>query len=99
MNKIKKNLPQGTLIVDIDGTICEKKLNNQSYKDLIPNKKILEKLKEYKKKGYKILLFTSRNMRTYKSNLGEINKYTALLFLNGQNGMSHMMKFFWKAMA
>ena len=40
-------------------------------------KQIIEKLREYKKKGYKILLFTSRNMRTYKSNLGEINKYTA----------------------
>lgn len=67
----------GTLVVDIDGTLCDIKKNGQSYSDLIPNKQFITKLYEYKKKGYKITLFTSRNMRTYKNNLGEINKYTA----------------------
>ena len=52
MNKIKKDFLTGTLIVDIDGTICEQKSNHKSYKDLKPNKKIIEKLREYKKKGY-----------------------------------------------
>ena len=67
----------GTLVVDIDGTLCDIKKNGESYSDLVPNKEFINKLYEYKKKGYKITLFTSRNMRTYKNNLGEINKYTA----------------------
>ena len=67
----------GSLVVDIDGTLCDIKKNGQSYSDLVPNKEFITKLYEYKKKGYKITLFTSRNMRTYKNNLGEINKYTA----------------------
>ena len=67
----------GTLVFDIDGTLCDIKKNGLSYSDLIPNKQFITKLYEYKKKGYKITLFTSRNMRTYKNNLGAINKYTA----------------------
>ena len=44
----------GTLVVDIDGTLCDIKKNGQSYSDLIPNKQFITKLYEYKKKGYKI---------------------------------------------
>ena len=68
---------ESSLIVDIDGTLCDIKTENQSYADLEPNKEMIAKLYEYKNKGYRIILFTSRNMRTYKNNLGEINKYTA----------------------
>ena len=68
---------EGSLVVDIDGTLCDIKKNGESYSDLVPNKEFINKLYEYKKKGYKITLFTSRNMRTYKNNLGAINKYTA----------------------
>lgn len=65
------------LVVDIDGTICGIKKAGESYTDLVPNKKMIEKLAEYKGKGYSILLYTARNMRTYEQNLGLINKYTA----------------------
>ena len=71
----------GTLVVDIDGTLCGIKASDQSYSDLEPRKEMLQKLAEYQQKGYRILLFTSRNMNTYKSNLGQINKYTAPLLL------------------
>lgn len=67
----------GTLVVDIDGTLCDIKTSDQQYSDLEPRKKMLQKLEEYQQKGYRILLFTSRNMNTYKNNLGQINKYTA----------------------
>jgi len=33
-------------------------------------------MNEYKKKGFEIILFTSRNMRTYDGNIGKINKNT-----------------------
>ena len=71
----------GMLVVDIDGTICEIKTPDQSYADLKPRKEILEKLSVYQKRGYRILLFTSRNMNTYKNNLGEINKHTVPVLL------------------
>lgn len=73
----KFNEIDATLIVDIDGTLCEIKEPNQSYIDLIPNQEMVDRLREYQIKGYRILLFTSRNMRTYNNNIGEINKFTA----------------------
>lgn len=67
----------GVLVVDIDGTLCDVKVAGQSYADLIPRPAMLERLREYQKKGYRILLYTARNMNTYKNNLGQINKHTA----------------------
>lgn len=71
----------GTLVVDIDGTLCGIKTADQSYADLIPKQEMLDKLAEYQSKGYRILLYTSRNMNTYKNNIGEINKHTAPVLL------------------
>lgn len=65
-----------SIIVDIDGTLCPIKKANENYRDLIPYKKMIEKLKEYKEKGFKLVLFTSRNMNTYNCNLDLINKIT-----------------------
>ncbi|SJZ85186.1 HAD family hydrolase [Pantoea eucalypti] len=71
----------GTLVVDIDGTLCDVKTAEQSYADLIPRQDMLDKLAAYQAKGYRVLLYTSRNMNTYKNNLGEINKHTAPVLL------------------
>ena len=68
---------QLTFIFDVDGTLCPLKENGQAYEDLIPYTDMIEKLREYKAQGAKIVLFTSRNMRTYDGSLGQINKYTA----------------------
>lgn len=80
MNKQFEEL-DGTLVVDIDGTLCGIKTADQSYADLVPNHAMLERLREYQQKGYRILLFTSRNMNTYKNNIGMINKHTAPVIL------------------
>lgn len=69
------------LVVDIDGTLCDIKTPNQAYADLVPKRTIIDKLHEYQAKGYRILLFTSRNMKTYNNNLGLINKHTAPVLL------------------
>lgn len=71
----------GTLVVDIDGTLCEIKSSGESYADLLPRQAMLDKLREYQSRGYNILLYTSRNMNTYKNNLGLINKHTAPVLL------------------
>ncbi len=65
-----------SIIFDIDGTICPIKTKDEEYSDLIPYKEMVEKMKELKKMGYKIILFTSRNMRTYNGDIDKINKYT-----------------------
>ncbi|WP_205703747.1 capsular biosynthesis protein [Herbaspirillum huttiense] len=70
-----------TLVVDVDGTVCDIRQPNQSYADVLPKLDVIDKLREYQSKGYRILLFTARNMNTYKSNLGQINKHTAPILL------------------
>lgn len=70
------------LVVDIDGTLCELKKEGQSYIDLKPREGMVEKLREYHANGYRILLYTSRNMRTYEGNLGLINRHTAPVLLD-----------------
>jgi capsule biosynthesis phosphatase len=69
------------LIVDIDGTLCDIKTAEQSYADLIPRFNMVNKLREYQSRGYRILLYTSRNMKSYNHNIGIINKYTAPVLL------------------
>ena len=65
------------LIFDVDGTLCPLKKPDQEYIDLIPDKAMVEKLREYKETGATIVLFSSRNMKTYDGNLGLINANTA----------------------
>ena len=65
-----------SLIFDIDSTICPPKKGNETYKDLIPYSNMVEKMREYKKRGFRIVLFTSRNMRTYDGDIEMILKYT-----------------------
>ena len=65
-----------SIIFDIDGTICTIKKQNEKYIDLIPNKEMVKKIKDLKSDGYKIILFTSRNMRTYNNDIDLILKNT-----------------------
>lgn len=69
------------LVVDIDGTLCDIKTSEQTYADLVPRADMLVKLREYQQRGYRILLYTSRNMKTHNHNLGLINKHTAPVLL------------------
>lgn len=70
-----------SFIFDIDGTICPIKKKDESYEDLVPFQAIVDKIREYKKGGAKIILFTSRNMNSYQNNLGLINANTAKVIL------------------
>lgn len=68
-----------SFIFDIDGTICPLKKKEEKYEDLVPYTQMIEKIKYYKSQGAKIVLYTSRNMNTYKGNIGLINKNTAVI--------------------
>lgn len=74
-----------SFIFDIDGTICPIKDKDEEYKDLIPYKEMVEKIVELKKMGYKIILYTSRNMRTYNGDLDKINKFTKPVLIEWLN--------------
>ena len=66
-----------SFVFDIDGTLCPIKGADESYEDLVPFWDMVERLRFYKDNGAKIVLYTSRNMNSYKGNMGLINKYTA----------------------
>ena len=66
-----------TFVFDVDGTICPIKDKDVDYADLVPYPSIVEKIRQCHEKGARIILYTSRNMKSYDGNVGLINKYTA----------------------
>lgn len=66
-----------SFVFDIDGTICPIKTKEQRYEDIIPYSNVVDRIRYYHERGAKIVLYTSRNMNSYKGNIGLINKYTA----------------------
>ena len=70
-----------TFCFDIDGTLCPIKKKEEEYIDLVTYPEMIDKLREYKEGGAKIVLFTSRNMNSYNGNIGLINANTAKVLL------------------
>tara|TARA_B100002019_G_C21005194_1_gene467247 strand:- start:107 stop:472 length:366 start_codon:yes stop_codon:yes gene_type:complete len=68
------------IIVDLDGTITIDDKDKQYFEKEV-NFSLVDKLKEYKAMGYKIVIFTARNMNTYKGDLHKIKRYTLPLIL------------------
>ena len=64
-----------TLVIDIDKTICGDPIN-KDYSKCVPIESVCNKIRELSNKGTYIILYTSRNVRTFKGNIGLINKYT-----------------------
>lgn len=62
------------LIFDLDDTLCT--TQNGDYANAQPITEVVEKLREYHRQGFTIVINTSRNMRTYQGNIGAINKHT-----------------------
>jgi len=60
------------ICVDLDGTICKNKTNDQNYYELEPIENAVETLNYFKNKGYYIIIHTARGMRTYNNNEGKI---------------------------
>lgn len=60
------------IIIDVDNTIT---IDNSSniYAEKKPNSELINKIKEYRKKGFEIILFTARNMNTYSGDISKIN--------------------------
>lgn len=68
------------IVIDLDDTISITK--DGKYTESVPNLEVVEKLREYKALGYDIVIHSSRNMRTYNNNIGEINVHTLPIVLD-----------------
>ena len=68
------------LIFDLDDTLCT--TQNGDYANAQPITEVIEKLREYHRQGFTIVINTSRNMRTYQGNIGAINKNTLPIIID-----------------
>ena len=68
--KIKNNKKR--ICIDLDGTICYTRQNNESYEDVLPLPDAVKTIQTLKNQGFTIIIATSRHMKTCGGNVGEI---------------------------
>ena len=71
------------LIMDLDNTISKNLTGN--YSEATPVTEVIEKMRQYKDLGFEIVIFSSRNMRTYEGNIGKINVNTLPIIIEWLN--------------
>ena len=64
-----------TIVMDLDGTLTVE-APGVPYADLQPNLAVVAKLREYRGQGFKVAIYTARNMRTHAKSIGAINART-----------------------
>ena len=72
------------LVIDLDDTLTVH-ASSDSYADKAPNTAVIERLCEYKALGFEVVIFSSRNMRTYEGAVGKINVHTLPVILDWLN--------------
>lgn len=60
------------IVCDVDGTLCIKPKSITDYNMVKPVKSVIRLLRLYKKRGFYIIVYSSRNMRTHEGNIGKI---------------------------
>ena len=65
----------GTIVIDLDGTLTVPG-SADSYDALQPRQAVVQQLRHYTARGFRIAIMTSRNMRTYANSIGRINAQT-----------------------
>lgn len=70
MNSMEK---KGPIVIDLDMTLTK---GGYSYADATPNEAVITKLREYKEKGFDVIIYTARNMRKYSGDISKINQNT-----------------------
>ena len=64
-----------TFVFDLDGTVCETKRPDQTYRQVKPIKGMPEILRKLHEDGHYIIIHTARNMLTYAGNVGKITAH------------------------
>lgn len=60
------------LCIDIDGTICTLRQQNESYARVKPLPGAVERIRSLRAEGHYIILATSRHMATCQANVGQV---------------------------
>lgn len=68
--------PVNTIYIDLDGTLCPIKAADEKYEDLHPKVEVVNRLTQAREQGYRIIVYTARNMRTYAGEIASINVET-----------------------
>ena len=71
------------LVVDLDDTLSY--TINGDYENSKPITPVIEMLKAYKENGFQIVIYSSRQMRTYNGQIGKININTLPNIINWLN--------------
>ncbi|NLR75015.1 capsular biosynthesis protein [Leeia aquatica] len=70
------------IIIDLDSTLC---YSSGEYQNAEPNLEVIDKVRAYRALGFEIVVYTSRNMRTFQGNVGKINIHTLPVILEWLN--------------
>lgn len=68
------------LVMDLDNTITIE--SKKPYDQKEPNLSVIDKIRQYKEDGFTIVINTSRNVQTYKGNVGLINANTLPIIID-----------------
>jgi len=63
------------LVLDLDGTLTVEG-SAQRYEDVLPRLEVIEQVRRYAAEGFRIIIMTSRNMRSFNNSVGRINAET-----------------------
>jgi capsule biosynthesis phosphatase len=63
------------LVIDLDDTLTVAD-STRSYADVEVRADVVAKLRDYKAKGFEVVIHTARNMRTHAGNVGKITVHT-----------------------
>jgi capsule biosynthesis phosphatase len=63
-----------SLVVDVDGTLCPIRQAHELYSELVPEERMLSRLRELHAEGWHIILHSARGMRSNDGNPGKIAK-------------------------
>lgn len=67
------------LVIDLDDTLTV--AGSGAYEDVLPRPDVIERLREYRARGFEVVIQTARNMRTYEGAVGKINVHTLPIVL------------------
>ena len=60
------------IVFDLDGVICELKKPSESYSDVVPKKKVIQKMRDLKDEGHYLIIHTGRHMRTCDGDVAKV---------------------------
>jgi len=70
------------ICIDLDGTICSIRKNNETYADVAAMPGAKEMLKTLKHQGHTIIIHTARNMQSQGHNVGKVLKNVGKITLD-----------------